>query len=61
MKNEDFEIRFPEFKESLPQSRPLSMDEYFRFVQMFHKDLLNQKAYKYWKEKRTVDVRFKLS
>lgn len=53
-------LNFPIFKEPLPPARILSMDDYLKFVHMYRRSILNRRDYAEQKEKRQVNVPFRL-
>ena len=53
-------LNFPVFKKPLPGPPIMSMDAHLKFVRWCLKNVIDRKAYEYWKEKRTVNVRFSL-
>ena len=55
----DFEL--PVIKETDPQKRALSMDEYLEFVQFNLKHAFNRKSYAKWKKLQAVNAPFFLT
>lgn len=53
-------LRLPIIKGHIPNSRPLSMDDYLRFVRFNLKYTSNRRANKTWKKALAVDVPFSL-
>ena len=54
------DLNLPVIKDDLPPPRSLSMNGYLKFIEMYLRYLFCRDAYEYWKEKRTVNVRFTL-
>lgn len=56
----DLNLNLPIIREELSRPRPLSMDEYYEFVQFNLKYAFNKKAYAKWKKMLVVDVPFRI-
>ena len=59
MDNEE-KLQFPIFKEALPKPRNLPMEEYFSFIDMCREYFYKREVSDYWREKRRVNVPFRL-
>ena len=56
----DLGLKLPIIRENLSKPRPLSMDEYYEFVQFNLKHVANKKTDIKWKKMAAVDIPFSI-
>ena len=53
-------LNFPVFKKPLPDPQHLSLEEYLEFIQFWLEHFYEREEDEYWREKRRVNVPFRL-